>query len=387
MSTKITYKIFDNINEVPYKIWDEIADKSSLIYSSKYWKLIESSKITGFYNYNFIIFFIGLKPIAIASCYMFDVDLCSCVNPIFKKIIQALRRFFPKFMITANLECGTPINIHSPPFVIDPEVAESDILYCLEGALKKTAKRYQTSFISIKDINSSFINNEKCRAHFNKNKYSIISSTPNSYINIKWSSISEYLADMKSYYRSKLNNHLRKNKERNISCKLVNDFSELSNDLYKQWLIVYSNTKGVKSEVLNSDFYHNFSDDFDDNSKVLLFYSDKKLIGHALLLTDNHILRWLYIGREKSQNDSLYIYIMYKVIETAINLGIKKIDCGPTTYSVKQDLGAEIKPLYYAIKFNCPVINFCAKYFLRKLNNNNIPKNKNIFKNMNHEYL
>jgi predicted N-acyltransferase len=367
-------KIYEGIKQVPPDIWDSLAEKSSITYSTKYWKIIEDSKISGFYNFTYIIIFSDNKPIGIASCYIFNEDLGKFTKGILKKLITFIRRFFPNFIMLKVLECGAPINIHSPPFILNTQIDKANIILLINKTLHKIARKNKTFIIGIKDLDLSFIFELKI------NKYTIINSTPNSYLNIKWKSISEYCKSMKSYYRSKLNNHLRKNTARNINCNITGKFSMLSEDLFKHWLTVYNNAEKLNREILNPRFYNLLSSSNTINSKVILFYIDGKLIGHALLILDNKILRWLYVGREKTVKDSLYIYIMYKVIETGINLGMEQIDCGATTYSIKQDLGADITRLYYAVKFDIPIINFFAKYFFRMLENKNIPKNKNIFK-------
>jgi hypothetical protein len=78
--------------------------------------------------------------------------------------------------------------------------------------------------------------------------------------------------------------------------------------------------------------------------------------------------------------DSLYLYIMYKVIGTGISLGFDVIDCGPTNYNIKRDLGAKIDHQYYAMALNFPFIRKLSGPLFRKLSYQNVPGSKNIFK-------
>ena len=41
--------------------------------------------------------------------------------------------------------------------------------------------------------------------------YHIVPGLPNTYLDVRWDTIDEYRDDLKSYYRSKINNHLHKN--------------------------------------------------------------------------------------------------------------------------------------------------------------------------------
>ena len=62
----------------------------------------------------------------------------------------------------------------------------------------------------------------------------------------------------------------------------------------------------------------------------------EELIGHALLMLDGDQLRWLYFGRNDALNDGLYLFVASTVIETAIKPGIKQLDMGLITYSIKR---------------------------------------------------
>ena len=91
-------------------------------------------------------------------------------------------------------------------------------------------------------------------------------------------------------------------------------------------------------------------------SKAILFYQNDVLVAHTLLFVDDDLLRWLYFGRTIAVNDSLYIYAAHKVVETAINLGAKRLESGLTTYPIKQDLGAQAVSIKLANKI--PVADF-----------------------------
>lgn len=90
-------------------------------------------------------------------------------------------------------------------------------------------------------------------------------------------------------------------------------------------------------------FYREFSRNMGSDSKALLFYKGDELVGHALLLLDGPVLRWLYFGRNEATNDGLYLYVAHSVIETSILLGAKTIEMGLTTYAIKLDLGARVR--------------------------------------------
>lgn len=223
-------------------------------------------------------------------------------------------------------------------------------------------------------------NAEILRSDFNSLGYHWVDILPNTYLEIKWSTPSEYIVSMKSYYRSKLLKHLRRNEAQKISHELVDDFHDLADTLCAQWLVVHTQADEFQREVLTPAFYKAFSLSMGSRSKAILFYRKGELIGHALLLMDGELLRWLYFGRKESVNDSLYIYAAHKVIETAILLGAKRLELGLTTYAIKQDLGARMTPIKLALRSVSTRINPLVGLIYPLLNRPPKIQNKSIFK-------
>ena len=185
---------------------------------------------------------------------------------------------------------------------------------------------------------------------------------------------------MKSYYRSKLQRHLRINQINEIRHELRDNYDDLAEVLWQQWLVVHQHATEYNGETLTPGFYKDFSLKFGARSKVLLVYSNDELVGHALLLLDGDTLRWRNFGRAKAENDSLYIYVCHKVVETAITLGVKRLDLGVTTYAIKRDFGASIVPRKIAIRVSWNIFNKHVAWFYTLLNHVPEIQGKDIFR-------
>ncbi len=199
-------------------------------------------------------------------------------------------------------------------------------------------------------------------------------------MDVQWSSADAYLSSMKSYYRSKVLKHIRRCEADGVRHELVDNFNDLAETLCEQWMVVHSQADEYQREVLTPAFYREFSSRLGARSKAILFYRGDELIGHALLLMDGELLRWLYVGRKVAANDSLYIYVAYNVVAAAIKLGAKRIELGLTTYSIKQDLGAQMVPLRFALRAASSLINPFVGVVYPLINTRTTIQNKNIFK-------
>jgi predicted N-acyltransferase len=380
LEKELTCKAYSRIDDVPVEHWGKLLSDGPIAYSPGYLRAIEQSGVGGLQDFHYIIMHEGEVPVCIATCYSFHTDLCEYTNNTIKSIVSYVRRYFPNLFFIKILECGSAISINASPFVVAPNIKPGRVIPILKRCLKDIGSRVRATVIGIKDLSHDLIKTESMEKLISQDDFTIICSVPGTFIPVRWSSIDGYVGSLKSYYRSKLNKHLRRNVVSNISSVLVEDFSTISDKLAQQWITVHQNTKEPKREVLNATFYSSFSSELGNESKVLLFYSGEKLVGHALLACDKKILRWLYIGKNSVGGDSLYIYMMYKVIETGILLGFDAIDCGPTTYDIKRDLGVRIDRQYYAMALISPYLRKFSAPVFRKLSNQNVPRNKNTFK-------
>ena len=294
------------------------------------------------------------SPAALTCFYSITTDIAIFAPLALRNLLLRVRRLFPNFLKFRMIEWGTPVTVSSPPFVTRPDISASAVITCMHRLLIETAKSEGHFLIVVRDFEGP---TQELQSHFSAKRYHLVDSMPNTGLDIVWPSIAAYHGAMKSYYRSKLQKHLRINQERKVRHELVDDFDHLAEVLCTQWLVVHNQADEVQREVLTPTFYRDFSRNMGSASKVLLFYKGDELAGHALLLVDGTMLRWLYFGRNEATNDSLYLYVAHSVIETAILLGAQTLEMGLTTYAIKLDLGAHVRPIRIALRAVSGLIN------------------------------
>lgn len=316
-------------------------------------------------------------PVALTSFYSITTDIAIFAPRPLRNFLAKVRRFFPNFLKFRMIEWGTPITVSSPPFITAPGVSQQAVIEHMHQLLMATAKTERQFLIIVRDFESG---SDILQKKFNQLGYKLVDSLPNTYLDIQWRSAAAYHASMKSYYRSKLLKQLRRNRDQHVRHELVNDFDHLADVLCAQWMVVHDQADEFQREVLTPTFYRDYSRNMGAHSKALLFFKDNALIGHALLLHDGPILRWLYFGRNEAVNDSLYFYVAQAVIDTAIQLEAKVVEMGLTTYSIKQDLGAQVTPIKIAIRSPLKIISPFLSLGYAVLNHPNLPRNRQVFK-------
>ncbi len=369
--------VYNRIRDIDPNVWNSLIPGHSQTFSHEFWDLVEQSGLNDFRYRHALFRDANGQPAALATFYTVTTDIAIFAPAGLRKWLSAIRKFYPRFLMLSMLECGTPITLNSPPIVVRPDIDTGIVLRELHQLLLQTARQEGQLLIVVRDFEPNAATLEPVMQTMG---YCVVPSLPNNYLDIRWNSIEDYRASMKSYYRSKLTKHLKRNQTLKVRHEVITDFHDMADLLCSQWMVVHEQADEFQREVLTPEFYRRLSRQMGDRSKVILYYRDDMLVGHALLLHDGDMLRWLYFGREEAGNDSLYIYVAHSVIETAIALGVSKLEMGLTTYSIKQDLGAQVTPINLALRAPSALINPLVSVFYPMLNSVPALHNKNVMK-------
>jgi len=374
-------RVYESILEVPPGPWDELVARHSRTVSRAFWEVCECSHLSGF-TLRFVLFTEegpdGTPvPVAATTFYIIRNDLAIFAPGWLRTPLAWIRRFAPGFLRLGMIECGTPITITSPPVAIASRAREEAVYEALDELLQQTGNAQDLHLVVVRDFEGE---DRRLQPLFERLGYYWGPNLPNTYLDITWRTPEAYRDALKSYYRSKLNKHLKRNREAGVHHTLVEDFEPIAETLWRQWMVVHTHADEYQRETLSPAFYAEMSRRMGKDSRVLLFRRGEELVGHALLLLDGELLRWLYFGRNLAVNDSLYIYVVYSVITTAIELGMRRVEMGLTTYAIKEDLGARRESTCMALR----TLYRPAQPLVRKLYPllNKVPavRSKNVFR-------
>jgi len=369
-------EIFDNLASVPQTKWNQILERQFQLYSYEFCQVLEQSRINDFDYLYLLISDDAGRPLGLAWTYTITTDLAIFSPQWLKHLLDKVRVLFPGFLKVRMLECGSPITPGCSIALMDKQDLQ-ELVTKIAATLEDIARRRRAFLIVVRDFEEP---DGDMMQVFLKRGYKTVDNLPNTCLDIEWNSIEEYTAAMKSYYRSKLLRHIRKIEKQGITCSLVEDFEHLAEQLCDQWLNVHNQADEYQREVITPEFYRGFSRLPGGRSRLLLFHRNGELIGHAVLFFDNGLLRWMFFGRSRVANDSLYMFVGYKVIETAIDAKVKHLELGLTTYSVKKDLGARMVPLRMALKSPRRFVNPFIAFFYPLLNSVPAVRNRSVFK-------
>lgn len=170
---------------------------------------------------------------------------------------------------------------------------------------------------------------------------------PTCMFKVEYKNINEYLNSLRSSYRRRIVNAIRKTHDISV----VNDNSI---DIYNLYLNTY-NKSDYKLEKLERGFFENI-----DASK-LVFIKDNNPVGFVLLKKNKNKLIFMLCGMDYSiDTTDLYYYMLYKIIEYAILNKCDYIDFGQTSEETKLKLGCFLEKRYFYVHHSNMVLNKIA---------------------------
>lgn len=369
-------RVFRNIEQIPEHLWEDLRQNRSITLSHAFWRVVEASKLSHF-SYRYLVTYSESEhPVGFMTAYVVTTDIAIFAPLWLRDLLAKVRRWAPTFLKWKMLECGTPININSPPWSCLTSIKDQARNELLRAA-QKLAKQERVLVTVFRDFDPAAIAEQQ---RMRELKFALVDGLPNAILTLPWHSMSAYLKSMKSYYRSKLLKHVRRCEQAGMTYVVKNEFSESAQTLRDQWLVVHNDAKEYQREVLTSEFYAKLSNAANVDARVVLVYQQGAIIAHALLLLDGEHARWMYFGRNTVRNNGLYLFTAYAVIETAIKAGASSLELGVTNYQTKLDLGAQIVPLKFAISVWNSRYNRIAGRVYNMLNSLPLPTQRDVFK-------
>ena len=368
-------KVYSSITDVAEAEWDSILERDATICSHAYLKAVEASAINDcVYRYP-VVYDAQGQLIAHTCVFSITTDLALFARGATLALVHGIRRVFPGFLTIRMLECGTPVAL-GRQISLRRGTDVEQVLSVLVPAVEAVAKATQLNYVLFRDYL-----HEECPtfAAFATHGYSTLQNLPEAVLEIRWNSFDAYVADMRSSYRRKVKLNLARIADRQITSELLSDFSHLSAQFVAQWRTLFDSAIEYKREILTQAFYDNINTHL-PNARALVFYEQGRLIAHCLLLFEDDVLRWMYVGKESTATEDLYPFMLYEIVRHAIEAKKRSIKLGITTYVAKTDLGAEMVPLFMYLKHRTRLFPRLAPWLFQKMTSLPEFKTKSVFK-------
>lgn len=191
----------------------------------------------------------------------------------------------------------------------------------------------------------------------------------------KWKTFDEYLNSLRSNYRRRINQALKKGSE--IEYEILKDNSLFTEEMYGLYEEVF-NHSAYSLEKLSLDFFRN------DIAKTMVMKAGGKIQAFAQIIEDrrNDMLIFEFIGYnyEDHHKYDTYCNMLAKMTEYAIDNNFKYLQFGQTAYDAKLKFGAKMYYNYFFAHHSNKLINKILHKIEKKLEYKVEDYDFNVFK-------
>ncbi|QMV03457.1 GNAT family N-acetyltransferase [Devosia sp. D6-9] len=342
----------DTIDDIGAAEWDGVFGPERLFQSHAWLRASEGDAIEG-YVPRYVVIRDDQDCIAAAvAAYTMPTSLVMFSAAPLKWAVDRIQRIAPWFLRPRILECGSPLGPGNG-IGVRPDTSIASLAPIICEAMERLAARERIHLIVLRD----FLETElKASAAFGLEGYARTESLPTMSLDIKWKSFADYLGSMTSRHRQKVRRGLSLAKSSGLSARLAGPIGDQGQHLAHQRENVRERAKEYSREKLTATFFSQLDKRLGPRARVIEVLDGTTNVGHALLVDDGNILRWLSFGRETGgARDGAYFLVLASIIELAIREGKSVLDMGMTTHGPKTDFGAKMLRQWMLLRFRGPL--------------------------------
>jgi predicted N-acyltransferase len=360
---EFNYKISDSVEDIEKKEWDLIFGDIPEGYD--FFKAVEKSNLEQ-YSFCYILIYKGTSLALIAPLFVTDFNLDIVVEGVIQRLIQAVRKFIPRFFIIKTLFCGSPFG-ENGILGIRPEYPDKQNLICeLTKITGIICKEKNIPFTVFKDFLKEDI---AMLEHLRDKGFFMTESFPSVVLELSFNSLEDYFKNLSRNSRKNLRRKIKKAQScADITVRVCENIEDIIEDVYRLYLNTYNAGK-VKFEKLTREFFITAGKNPALQSKFFLYYFGKRLAAFNLCFVQKDTLIDKFIGFDYdiAYKYNLYFFSWCYNIEWCIKNSLRYYQVGQTDYHPKLKLGGQLIPLYAYARHNNPVLNLILRCLAKLL--------------------
>lgn len=322
--------------------WDALFGQDRLPVSHAFLAALEDSHLNDC-RYHLVTARRGGRLVAALSAFSITLDLALFAQGPVVRLVHAVRRLFPRFLMLPEMECGSPVSLGST-IAWAPGEDPAQVMPPMIRRLEDLARGAGIGLVVVRDFEAA----EKPAWLAG---YEWIPNLPDVSLAVRWRTFEEYLAAMRSEYRNRLRRRLRRSAEAGLVPRVEPRFGALAPRLRELWRQTFEEAREYRREVLTEEWFVEMDRRLGDRSRALLLEQGGEVVAFAVVFQDDDTLRFLYAGLDRRlSRDGHYHALLALVVRHGIECGCRTVELGITTYPPKLDLGGRPVELWLGMR-------------------------------------
>ncbi len=292
---------------------------------------------------------------AIQPFFLLDQDILAGIHPSFRRLTDAIRRRWPRFMFMKTMMIGCVAGEAHLDDGDDPTRAAT--AQSLAGAIVGHARVLGARLIVLKEFPDQYREALSC---FVRRGFTRIPSMPHTRLNIAY-------ADFDDYMQSALNSATRRKLRKKfkaaesgapIELSVINDVTSIVDEIYPLYLQVYARSK-LHFEKLTKGYFCGLGTAMPDRVRFFVWRRHTKAVAFGLCIVHGDTLFAEYLGLDYSValQLHLYHYVFRDLVHWAIANGCRWFQSTGLNYDPKLHLRHHLKPVDLYVRHTSTIVN------------------------------
>lgn len=345
----IRMEIKRSINDIPAHLWDEASQEFPFT-QSRLLRFLEY--IMREYEPRYILIWKNEKLIAGAVCHLqrHINNSGSLKRGWASQIVSLSCRRFPPLICSTSIYCF-------PGLFIAPSIDRNIGYSIIKRAIRITAQKELSLFWGINGLDLYLAD----RVPFASDMIQM--SLPDEcLLNIEWDTVSDYEASLPRKKRAEIRRLRNRSVESGVTLRIGElkiEHEQRVETLVRNVAEKHGNRYKYKPRLVQNALKILQPGDY----SFLQAYLNNEMIGCLLLLRNNGImlLKWIGLDYEKSEPTFAYHYMMTQTVHHAIELKMRHVMLGLTSYTLKKKMGGVLAPRFSTLQLTPPLLGPIAK--------------------------
>lgn len=364
--------VYDSIQSINRKDWCVVADERNIYLSYDYLISLETAmkgEMEFFYN---ISYNHAGKPILIAALQLvkfvdkrraYSEALCKLSYHLHKKLID---------VFTINvLVCGNVFSDGENGFLwtseLTTEEAMDEICRVVEELKEEKNIKEKASITLFKEFwPTSSVYSDRLK----QRSYRDFMIDVNMILELQdtWDSMDDYLASMKTKFRTRAKSVFKKSAELTIKTLDESEIIANRNRISELFGNVIEKSD-FSAGRLNTDVFALFEAHLNDKFLMRAFYLNDEMVGFSTAFSNGDVFEANYVGLDYRYNAEYAVYqrILYDYVEQSLRYGSKELHLGRTAELIKSSIGALPKNMTLYAKHRNSVHNILLKPIIQSI--------------------
>jgi len=327
----------------------------------RYYELVEDTLTDGFV-FRYLIVEQEGEVLAIQPCFVVDQDLIAGSDGTIKRIVAAIRRFWPRFLRARTLMVGCAAG---EGHLDGDETSQPRVAEAMARSLNRVARELRCALVVLKEFPTKYRAPLSClsRAGFAR-----IPSMPMTTLAIPYENFDAYLsANLSAATRGKIRRKLRvaERAKPAIVMSVAPDVTPFVEEVHPLYVEVFERSP-LQFEKLTKEFLCQIGVRMPDKVRFFLWRQDAKIIAFGLCTIQGENICHEYVGFDYRVAFELNLYyrVFHDIVEWAIANNYRRFYSGSLNYDPKWHLRHSLYPIDLYVRHTSGLVNVLFRRLL-----------------------